>query len=240
MKRSAFIVPGIAAVLAAAIVAFVGPFNSPTTSAASSLQFEATFATASDFYSRFDHGFSGLDPASGGNGVPALPQFHGDHNSACEGPTTDRTVHYTADYSELFWHCAPGNDPAKGHIMTGVDTLGYNIAWFSPEAHLREGHAGVLGHQPDCDVQPQVDTGHVRGRSTRRRCDALPGRAARPMAAATARGIRRIRPRLHVARLPQRRRPEHRDRTAQQHARRTQGHRRRHVPLVPERGQLDR
>ena len=37
------------------------------------------------------------------------------------------------DFSQLFWHCAPGGDPAKGHLMTAVDTIGYNIAWFSPK-----------------------------------------------------------------------------------------------------------
>ncbi len=40
------------------------------------------------------------------------------------------------DFSQLFWHCAPGGDPAKGHLMTGVDTFGYNIAWFSPKPYF--------------------------------------------------------------------------------------------------------
>jgi hypothetical protein len=56
---------------------------------------------------------------------------------ACEGPTTTRDVTLSGtaqkfDFSHVFWWCAP-KGPASGHIMTGVDTTGYNIAWFSPK-----------------------------------------------------------------------------------------------------------
>ena len=41
------------------------------------------------------------------------PQWQGDHNMGCEGPTTQRTVHSDGAHdSELFWWCAPG-DPTK-------------------------------------------------------------------------------------------------------------------------------
>ena len=123
--------------VAAAIVALGGPFDVPVARAASPLQFEATFDTSTDFYDRFEYGFSGLSPLNT-PGAPPVNEFHGDHNDACEAPTTARAVRYVQngdqlDYSQLFWHCAPGNDPTKGHVMTGVDTLGYNIAWFSPK-----------------------------------------------------------------------------------------------------------
>lgn len=99
------------------------------------LTFEATFDTASDFYNRFDYGYSGHRPVD-------LTVFHGDHSSAvpCGGATTDRNIAFhntdageSLDFSELFYWCAPGSDPLLGHVMTGVDTTGYNIAWFSPQ-----------------------------------------------------------------------------------------------------------
>ena len=139
MKRSTYVVPGLAAVVAVAILALAGPLNTPTTKAAASLEFEATFNTAGDFYDRFDRGYSGVSPWewNNGGGAGATTSFHGDHNEACEGPTTQRTVSFgtaqNPDFDQLFWYCAPGNDPAKGHLMTGLDTLGYNIAWFAPK-----------------------------------------------------------------------------------------------------------
>jgi len=106
----------------------------PVSSDAASLAFEAQFATPADFYNRFDYGYSGLNPYDW-NG-DAIESFHGDHNLACQAPTTDRTVHFTGNqttlgFAELFWPCAP-NGPDSGHLMTGVDTIAYNIAWFSP------------------------------------------------------------------------------------------------------------
>lgn len=100
--------------------------------------FEATFETAADFYDNFDYGYSGVNPWRVPEDV-VLRNFHGDHNESCEAPTTSRNVAFggdeqNLDYSQLFWHCAPGDDPTKGHLMTGVDTLGYNVAWFSPKA----------------------------------------------------------------------------------------------------------
>lgn len=115
-------------------------------SAAPVVAFEATFDTAGDFYNRFDYGFSGHGPWNDqGVATPVMFDIHGDHNMACEGPNTMRQVAVTAppgdynfmnknlDFSQLFWWCAPGNDPAKGHLMTGFTTTGYNHAWFSPK-----------------------------------------------------------------------------------------------------------
>ena len=38
----------------------------------------------------------------------------------------------------LLWWCAPGGDPAKGHLMTGMNTAGYNIVWFSPKVEFTD------------------------------------------------------------------------------------------------------
>jgi len=100
-----------------------------------SLPFVATFDTAADFYDRFDYGYSGLNPFQPGGSSDK--QWKGDHNAMCEGPTTSRDVALSGtgdniDFSQLFWFCAP-KGPASGHMMTALDTTGYNIAWFSPK-----------------------------------------------------------------------------------------------------------
>jgi hypothetical protein len=99
------------------------------------LPFEAKFETANDFYGRFDFGYSGIGPLGPGGGIT---HFHGDHGVSCGGPTTDRDVAFggtqsAIDFSQLFWYCAPGGDPTKGHMMTGLTTTGYNHLWFSPK-----------------------------------------------------------------------------------------------------------
>ena len=108
--------------------------------ASASPVFTATFETSSDFFGRFDYGYSGLVAPQNGHD-PATLHFRGDHNMACEAPTTLRDVNILGtpeklDFSQLFWHCAPGGDAAKGHVMTAVDTTGYNIAWFSPKGYF--------------------------------------------------------------------------------------------------------
>ena len=118
--------------------ATVAPTTTPTTSPPSPpgpVQFRADFATAADFDARFDHGFSGLDPSTFPDYVPHIDSWNGDHNMACEGPTTLRTIHVD-NKDDFFWWCAPGGDPAKGHVMVGVNTTGYNIAWFSPSQYF--------------------------------------------------------------------------------------------------------
>jgi hypothetical protein len=136
LKRSVLAVLGIAAVVAVTSC-HAAVQRTGRAVAVSSLPFEAKFETSDDFYGRFDYGYSGLVAPQ--NGLPESSlTFHGDHDMNCGPPTTSRTVTILGtpsalDFSQLFWHCVPGGDPAKGHLMTAVDTLGYNIAWFSPK-----------------------------------------------------------------------------------------------------------
>lgn len=97
--------------------------------------FRATFDAPSDFYDRFEFGVSGIDPTRT-PGTSGMHTYHGDHNESCEAPTTQRTVNLDRSLNEMFWYCAPGGDSARGHMMTGVNTLGYNIAWFSPKGYF--------------------------------------------------------------------------------------------------------
>ena len=148
MKKLLVILASFA--LAATLVAGAVPvLNGSPSASADSLTFEAKFETAGDFYNRFDYALSGQSPAgrddpnvAGAGGVfPA----HGDHNMNCGDPTTSRDVSIHGEqwdngnhfpnitFDELFWFCAPGNDPAKGHMMTGFTTQGYNHLWFSPK-----------------------------------------------------------------------------------------------------------
>jgi hypothetical protein len=92
--------------------------------------FQATFNTADDFYNRFDYGLSGLT-----DGVVRQQPTHGDHNLACEGPTTLRDAVLVSSnpiYRQFVWWCAPGG-PDTGHVMTGISTDAYNILWFAPK-----------------------------------------------------------------------------------------------------------
>ena len=76
---------------------------------------------------------------------PPQRDFVGEHNMGCEGPATHRTVHQIplepgrwhtrvdATHSEMVWFCAPGNDTAKGHMMTALDTDSIASLNFSPK-----------------------------------------------------------------------------------------------------------
>ncbi len=109
--------------------------------------FLATFDTASDFYDRFDFGVSGFSQLAAvekhGLAHDGIAQFHGDHNQLCSPPTQLRDVSITKNpngthnFDQFFWHCAPGDDPAKGHMMTGIDTLGYQHSWFAPKGYFQ-------------------------------------------------------------------------------------------------------
>jgi hypothetical protein len=69
----------------------------------------------------------------------AILQWVGDHNSACQGPTTERTVHVHADsppgpvsgMGEQVWWCAPAG-PDTGHFMTSMNSPGYSHLDFAP------------------------------------------------------------------------------------------------------------
>ena len=59
----------------------------------------------------------------------------------CEDPnTSNRTIHLTSQEQAndaAVYHCMPGGDPAKGHLMTSVNTEGYVTVWFSPKQIFR-------------------------------------------------------------------------------------------------------
>ncbi|NNE11572.1 MAG: hypothetical protein HKN41_04920 [Ilumatobacter sp.] len=123
------------------LVVYASPSSGPVVTAAPSEGFVATFDTASDFYNRFDYGFSGFDPAANSN-PDRIVSWRGDHDRACGAPTTSRTIDVdrntnvplggtVADFDEMFWWC-------RGHMMTAVDVVGYNIAWFAPRPYFTD------------------------------------------------------------------------------------------------------
>ena len=67
--------------------------------------------------------------------------WHADHGMMCEDPNaTHRTIHLTSQEQAkdaAVYHCMPGGDPAKGHLMTSVNTEGYVTVWFSPKQTFR-------------------------------------------------------------------------------------------------------
>jgi hypothetical protein len=90
------------------------------------LQFYEEFRSASGFYDRFVTQVHHRDDYSIG-GV----SWPGEHNMACEGPDTTRTVHGD-NHAEIFWWCAP-KGPDSGHVMTSMGNMsGYSIVSFSP------------------------------------------------------------------------------------------------------------
>ena len=126
-------------------------------------QFSESFETLAGFTNRFELGFSvndndgaptgagmcrsghnppwqcvaNLDPANLPDWAEHFEQWQGDHDMSCGTPATQRTVDIN-NKTTLFWYCAPGNDPAKGHVMTSLHTSGYGIAWMSPKDYLRD------------------------------------------------------------------------------------------------------
>ncbi len=109
--------------------------------AGASVQFSESFDT--DRRDRFDWQLQST-------GTPPAAPFLGDHatGAPCGNPYTYRTVnpvplqpgvlHDRVDItnSELVWWCAPGNDPAKGHMMTGLNTDSVATLNFSPKQVL--------------------------------------------------------------------------------------------------------
>ena len=63
-----------------------------------------------------------------------MQSFNGDHDHACGSPATTRALLEDYQISTHFWYCAPGGDAAKGHFMTGINTVGYVTMSFSPKA----------------------------------------------------------------------------------------------------------
>ncbi len=108
-----------------------------TVPGAAGTQFSESFAT--DARQRFDWRLQTTNE-------PPTGDFLGEHDMSmpCGSPTTYRTVHQPAlsatahsnvdvTNSELVWWCAPGNDGAKGHMMTALDTLSIATLSFSPK-----------------------------------------------------------------------------------------------------------
>jgi hypothetical protein len=95
----------------------------PTTTVPPSGEFLATFDTPAEFYDVFER-----DVHFRADDYDEAATFHGDHNDACEGPTTGRTVHLDGvDNDEVFWHCAPGG-PTTGHVMVAMGEAGFGYA----------------------------------------------------------------------------------------------------------------
>jgi len=115
--------------------------------------FSEDFADPSSFAARFDHGWSG-EVAAGLLFGDNANDWSGDHDMSCGDPNAShRTIHVTPgpgepgvagssvrDVEQAFYPCLPGGDPAKGHVMTSVNTEGYVTAWFSPKQTFTNVH----------------------------------------------------------------------------------------------------
>jgi hypothetical protein len=100
------------------------------------LAFAEDFSSPTAFSERFDHGWSG-EWNAGSMFHEEKNDWHGDHGMMCENPnTSNRTIHLSSQMQAndaAFYYCMPDGDPAKGHLMTSVNTDGYVTAWFSPK-----------------------------------------------------------------------------------------------------------
>ena len=106
--------------------------------------FSEDFSNPAAFYARFDHGWSG-ELQAGSLFNDAANDWQGDHDMSCGDPNVgSRTIHIggsgtqtgaqnPAAAESAFYPCLPGGDPAKGHVMTSINTEGYVIGWFSPK-----------------------------------------------------------------------------------------------------------
>jgi hypothetical protein len=151
------VITGMIAAVALGVGATVMALNLPVSSSSDVLNFSATFDTPADFYTRFDYGLSGGTIAGRGDpntatleDVSETPHYQGDHDTSstssttCGVPTTSRPVYISGEtwsnanhfpninFDSLFWWCAPSG-ASSGHMMTGLDTVGYNHLWFSPK-----------------------------------------------------------------------------------------------------------
>lgn len=84
-----------------------------------------SFDTAFAFFGQFQtEVYNAAEP-------PEVQTWQGDHDLACEGPTTYRTIHQSV-HSELIYWCAPDGTPASGHVMTSMLTSGFGDVNFAP------------------------------------------------------------------------------------------------------------
>jgi hypothetical protein len=106
------------------------------TSVTPTIAFSEDFSAPTAFSERFDHGWSGEWNAGSMFGA-ARNDWHADHGMMCENPNTShRTIHLTSQQQAndaAFYYCMPDGDPAKGHVMTSVNTEGYVTVWFAPK-----------------------------------------------------------------------------------------------------------
>jgi hypothetical protein len=120
----------------------------PTPPPPSGVQFFEDFST--DTRARFD--WRGQTSSSPG----LTPEFLGEHNMDCAGPDTTRVVHAPAPLlglpwggtsnvdvtnTELVWWCAPGGNPANGHMMTALNDGGIGTLSFTPKQTLTNIHS---------------------------------------------------------------------------------------------------
>jgi hypothetical protein len=142
-KRRAKTLRSIAGVAVPAMVLLAGcpdqcapASQSVTAPPPAGLSFFEDFSSPNAFYERFDRGWSGQDPATWPASSGPVLSWIGDHDGNCSDPNaTARVVSIgpgQGGKEGVFYPCLPGGDPAKGHVMTSVNTVGYNIAWFSP------------------------------------------------------------------------------------------------------------
>ena len=116
------------------------------------LQFSEDFASEAAL-DRFDwqlHASSagGTPCNNGGPGCsPIWATSTAEHDMACNGPTTFRSLPagtpndltvLDPDKTPNIYYCAPGNDAAKGHVMTVINTEGVVILSFSPKQTFRD------------------------------------------------------------------------------------------------------
>jgi len=105
--------------------------------------FYEDFSDPNSFYARFDRMFSG-DFAAGSAWGGNVNDWPADHDAACGDPNTTRRVIHLSSQAQAndaaFFTCLPGGDPAKGHVMTTVNTEAYVIAWFSPRPVFSNTH----------------------------------------------------------------------------------------------------
>ncbi len=95
--------------------------------------------TAEAGVDRFDYQLH--TSSNGGVNTLISDTFIGEHDHTCGNPTTHRTIHggigspdhLDVSDSELVWYCAPGDDAAKGHMMTALDTADIATLSFSPK-----------------------------------------------------------------------------------------------------------
>jgi hypothetical protein len=107
-----------------------------TTTPPAGVQFSEDFSSP-DSVNRFDYALDGIHP-SVDTGTPS--HWMGDHDRNCGSPDTKRDVQRgtASNISDLVWYCAPGGDPAKGHLMTSFVTFGYDILAFSPKQYFTD------------------------------------------------------------------------------------------------------